>query len=185
VFCILGATAGSATTRGIPRRTPHPERVLLEQLGIAGHHLAMGIVDDLLAHPGLYVGVDHVLNADRAGAARIVVTPLPGQAGVMLDYEIFNPATPGRLLGHLERTIIGRSHQGPPVMVISDMHAASLTILRETGPGVFELGGEVAAYPMKVVISIPEPGSLHHSWWFGAPGEEAVERVVADLHLRH
>jgi hypothetical protein len=65
-----------------------------EQVGIAGHHLAMGIVDDLLAHPGLYLGVDHVVNADRAGAARIVITPLPGQAGVILDYGIFNPSTP-------------------------------------------------------------------------------------------
>jgi hypothetical protein len=27
----------------------------------AGHDLNMGIVDDLLAHPGLYLGVDHVL----------------------------------------------------------------------------------------------------------------------------
>jgi hypothetical protein len=104
---------------------------------------------------------------------------------VTLDYEIFSPSTPGRLLGHLERTIIGRSHQGPSVMVISDMHAASLAILRETGPGVFELGSEVAAYPMKVVISMPEAGHLHHSWWFGAPGEEAVERVVADVYRRH
>jgi hypothetical protein len=153
-------------------------------LPIAGHHLAMGIVDDLLAHPGLYLGVDHVVNADRVGAARIVVAPLPGQAGVTLDYEIFNPSSPERLLGHVERTMIGRSHEGPSVMVISDMHAASLAILRETQPGVFELGSEVAAYPMKVVISMPEVDHLHHSWWFGAPGEEAVERVVADVYRR-
>jgi hypothetical protein len=66
-------------------------------------------------------------------------------------------------------------------MVISDMHAPSIAILRETEPGVFELQGERAAYPMKVVISMPEPGRLRHAWWFGAPGEEAVERVVADL----
>jgi hypothetical protein len=111
---------------------PQPERVLLEQVGIAGHHLTMGIVDDLLAHPGLYPGAGHVVNAGRVGAARIVITPSPGQAGVTLDYEIFNPSTPERLLGHVERTIIGRSHQGPSVMVISDMHAASLAILRET-----------------------------------------------------
>ena len=145
----------------------------------------MGIVDDLLAHPGLYLGVDHVVNADRQGAARIVITPLPGQSGVTLDYEIFNPSTPERLLGHVERTIIGRTHEGPSVMVISDMHAASVAILRETGPGVFELGSEVAAYPMKVVISMPEVDHLHHSWWFGAPGGEAVERVVADVYCRH
>ena len=143
------------------------------------------IIDDLLAHPGLYLGVDQVLNADRVGAARIVITPLPGEAGVTLDYEIFNPSVPERLLGHVERTIIGRSHEGPAVMVISDMHAASVAILRETEPGVFELGREKAAYPMKVVISMPEPDHLHHSWWFGAPGEEPVERVVTDVYRRH
>jgi hypothetical protein len=154
-------------------------------LGISGDDLAMGIVDDLLAHPGLYLGVDRVVTADRVGAARILVTPLPGQAGVTLDYEIFNPSTPERLLGHVERTMIGRSHEGPSVMVISDMHAASIAILRETESGVFELGSEAAAYPMKVVISMPEVDHLHHAWWFGAPGEEAVERVVADLYHRH
>jgi hypothetical protein len=148
---------------------------------IAGNDRSVGIVDDLLAHPGLYVGVDRVSNADRIGAARILVTPLPGRAGVTLDYEIFNPSTPERLHGHIEHTMIGRSHEGPNLMVISDMHAASLAILRETGPGVFELCGEPAAYPMKVVISVPEPDRLNHSWWFGAPGEDAVERVVAEL----
>lgn len=141
----------------------------------------MGIVDDLIAHPGMYVGVDHVVGADRVGAARIVISPLPGGAGVTLDYEIFNPSTPDRLIGHVERTIIGRTHQGPAVMVISDVHAASVAILRETDSGVFELGDEIAAYPMKVVISMTAPDRLHHSWWYGAPGEEAVERVVADL----
>jgi hypothetical protein len=94
----------------------------------------MGIIEELLAHPGLYLGVDHVVNADRVGAARIVITPLPGQSGVTMDYEIFNPSTPTRLLGHVERTIIGRSHEGPSVMVISDMHAASVAILREHNP---------------------------------------------------
>jgi hypothetical protein len=121
------------------------------------------------------------LNADRIGAARIVVTALPGQAGVTLDYEIFDPSSPDRLFGHLERTMIARTHEGPSVMVISDMHAPSVAILRETEPGIFELDDQPAAYPMKVVISIPEPGRLHHAWWFGAPGEEAIERVVADL----
>jgi hypothetical protein len=34
---------------------------------------------------------------------------------------------------------------------------------------------------MKVVLSMPEADHLHHAWWFGAPGEEPVERVVAEL----
>jgi hypothetical protein len=147
----------------------------------ADDHLSVSIVDDLLANPGLYVGLDRVANADRIGAARIRVTPLPGGSGVSLDYEIFNPLTPERLHGHVEHTMIGRSHAGPNLMVISDTHAASLAVLRETAPGVFELCGEPSAYPMKVVISVPETGRLNHAWWFGAPGEEPVERVVAEL----
>lgn len=144
----------------------------------------MGIVDDLLENPGLYVGLDRMVHGDRVGAARIAVTPLPGKAGVTLDYEIFNPPSPDRVLGHVEHTMVGRTHEGPNVMVISDMHAASLAILQETEPGVFELVGASAPYPMKVVISVPEPGRLHHAWWYGAPGEEAIERVVADLVRR-
>jgi hypothetical protein len=141
----------------------------------------MGIVEDLLGHPGLNLGIDRVTNTDRVGAARIVLTPLPGQAGVALDYEILNPETPDRLRGHVEHTMIGHTHQGPTVMVISDMHAPSVGILWETAPGVFEAGDQVTPYPMKVVLSMPKADHLHHAWWFGAPGEEPVERVVAEL----
>ena len=45
----------------------------------------MTIVDDLLANPGLYVGIDDVQGSDLRGAARILVTALPGNAGVSLD----------------------------------------------------------------------------------------------------
>ena len=144
----------------------------------------MGIVDELLANPGLYVGLHHLVVGDQVGAARILVTALPGNSGVTLDYEIFTPSNPERLHGHVERTMVGRTHEGPNVMVISDTHAASLAILQETQPGVFELAGRSAAYPMKVVISVPAPGRLHHAWWYGAPGDEPIERVVADLRLR-
>ena len=161
----------SCTARGRRLQTP----CALAMIG------PMGIIDDLLTNPGLYVGTDRVMDADRVGAARILLTPLPGQSGVALDYEIFNPSAPERLHGHVEHTMIGRSHEGPNLMVISDMHAPSIAVLHETEPGVFELCGEPSAYPMKVVISVPEPGRLHHAWWFGPPGDDAVERVVAEL----
>ena len=66
-------------------------------------------------------------------------------------------------------------------MVIGHPHADSVAILRETEPGVFELGGEPAPFPMKVVLSMSAPGHLRHAWWYGPPGDEAVERDVADL----
>jgi hypothetical protein len=138
----------------------------------------MGIVEDLLGHPGLYLGIDRVASAYRVGAARIVVTPLPGQAGVAWATR---SSILGRPTGHAEHTMIGRTHQDPNVMVISDMHAPSVGILWETEPGAFEAGDQVTPYPMKVVLSMPKADHLHHAWWFGAPGEEPVERVVAEL----
>ena len=141
----------------------------------------MAIVDDLLAHPGMYVGIDTVTDSDLRGAARILVTPLPGNAGVTLDYEIFNAATPDRIRGHVEHTLVARTHDGPTVMVIGHEHAQSVAILRETAPGVFELGAEASPFPMKVELSMPEPGRIRHSWWYGAPDEGAIERDVSVL----
>jgi hypothetical protein len=141
----------------------------------------MTIVDDLIAHPGLYLGIDTAAGSDYRGAARIVVTPLPGGSGVTLDYDILNPAQPDRIRGHIEHTVLARTHDGPAVMVIGHDHAESVAILRETSPGVFELGSEPSPFPMKVEVTMPEPGKLRHSWWYGRPGDEAVERDVAVL----
>ena len=143
----------------------------------------MALVDDLLANPGLYLGIDRVAGSENRGAARIIVAPLPGRAGVTLDYEIFNSATPAHVRGHVEHTMIARTHEGGAVMVIGHLHADSVAILRETDPGTFEPGAEGSPFPMKVVLSMPEPGRLHHAWWYGAPGGEAVERDVAELTL--
>jgi hypothetical protein len=141
----------------------------------------MTIVDDLLAHPGLYLGIDRVVGSELRGAARMVVTPLPGGSGVTLDYEILNPAMPERLRGHVEHTLLARTHDGPAVMVIGHPHAASVAILGETDPGTFDLGDQAAPFPMKVVVSMTAPGRLRHAWWYGSPGSDAVERDVAEL----
>jgi len=143
----------------------------------------VSIVDDLLENPGLYIGIDSLADSDLRGAARIVVAPLPGGAGVTLDYEVLNAANPDRIRGHVEHTVVARTHDGGTVMVIGHPHADTVAILRETDPGTFELGPEGSPFPMKVVVSVPEAGKLHHAWWYGPPGEEAVERDVADLTL--
>jgi hypothetical protein len=143
----------------------------------------MGVVDDLLANPGLYLGVDRLSGSDLWGPARLVVTPLPGGSGVALDYEIFNAANPARARAHVEHTLVARTQDGKAVMVIGHAHAGSLAILRETDPGSFEGDPAELAFPMKVVVSVPEPGRLEHAWWYGSPGTEAVERDVAELTL--
>lgn len=141
----------------------------------------MGIVDDLLANPGLYIGTDTVVGTDLVGAARIVVAPLPGRAGVSLDYEVLNGLAPGPVLGHVEHTMIGTADDGGAVMVIAHTHGEGISILRETESGVFEPGDGPVPYPMKVVVSVPEPGRLRHAWWYGSPGETLTERDVAEL----
>jgi hypothetical protein len=143
----------------------------------------MGIVDDLLTSPGLYIGKDTVVGTDLVGAARIQVSALPGGAGVALDYEILNGLAPGPVLGHVEHTVIGKADDGTTLMVIAHTHGEGITILRETQPGVVEPGDGPVPYPMKVVVSVPEPGKLRHAWWYGSPGEDAVERDVAQLQI--
>jgi hypothetical protein len=143
----------------------------------------MAIVDDLLAHPGLYIGLDTARDVGSPGAARIRVTPLPGGAGVTLDYEVLNPIHPDRIRGHHEHTVLGKTHDGGTVMVIGHIHGDSVAILREAEPGTFELGDEGSPFPMKVVVSMPEPGKLRHAWWYAGPGEEPVERDVAEVSL--
>jgi len=141
----------------------------------------MATVDDLVANPGLYIGIDSVKGTDLRGAARIVITRLPGNSGVTLDYEVLNPAHPDRIRGHVEHTIVARTNGGATIMVIGHPHASSVAILRETAPGVFELGDDGSPFPMKVEVSVPEPGRLRHVWWYGAPGGVADERDVSEL----
>jgi hypothetical protein len=141
----------------------------------------MGVLEDLLANPGLYIGIDRVSGTDLVGAARLEVTLLPGGSGVALDYEIFNPVNPDRIRGHVEHTIVGRLHGGGTVMVIGHPHADSVAILHEGEPGIFEVGSEGSPFPMKVVLTVPAPGRIHHAWWYGRPGGEAIERDVVEL----
>lgn len=141
----------------------------------------MGIVDDLLANAGTYVGVDRDPNGGGESAAKIVVAPLPGAVGVTLDYETYSASNPpDRIRGHAEHAVLARSHGGGAVYVTAHIHADTVAVLSETAPGVFELTGDYA-FPMRIQVSMPEPGRLRHSWSYGMPGEELVERDVADL----
>jgi hypothetical protein len=141
----------------------------------------MGIVDDLIAHPGTYLGVDRDTRGAGSAAAKIVITPLPGGAGVTLDYETFNPGNEERIRGHAEHTVIGRTSGGGAILVAGHIHGGSVTVLREKEPGVFEMGDEPSDFPVAIKISMPSPGKLVHVWAYGMPGEEPAERDRAEL----
>ena len=77
--------------------------------------------------------------------------------------------------------MIGRTHGGGAILVTGHIHGDSVTVLRESEPGVFVMGDEPSAFPVAITISVPEPGKLIHSWSYGAPGEEPVERDRVEL----
>ena len=142
----------------------------------------MGIIDDLLANPGTYIGIDREPEREGEAAARIVVAVLPGGNGVTIDYETFNAGNPAdRIRGHAEHALLGRTHGGGAILVTGHIHGDSVAVLRETEPGLFELGDEPSAFPMSIRIEVPEPGRLRHVWSYGMPGEEIVERDIAEL----
>jgi len=143
----------------------------------------MSIVDELLAQPGLYVGIDDNDRSETGALARLQIAVLPGRSGVSIDYEIFHVETPEHPRSHAEHTVIGRTQAGGALMIVADVHMGTLTILHEGEPGVFEAGDEPNAYPMKAVLSVPAPGRLRHSWWYGPPGQDLVEHDVAELSL--
>ena len=143
----------------------------------------MGILEDLKANPGFYVGKDTVAGTDHVGAARMQVSVMPGGAGVRLDYEIFNALSGGPVMGHVEQTVVGKTDSGDTIMLIAHTHSAGLTTMKETSPGVFEVDG-TEPFPMKVELSVPAPGRIRHVWWYGRPGDVAIERDVAELELQ-
>ena len=143
----------------------------------------MGIVDDLLANPGTYLGIDREPGRGGDSAAKIVITPLPGGAGVTLDYETFNATNSERIRGHAEHAVIGRTHRGGAILVTGHIHGDSVAVLREREPGVFVMGDEPSGFPVAISISVPEPGKLVYSWSYGRPGEEPIERDRAELTL--
>lgn len=148
----------------------------------------MSIVDELIANPGVYLGIgrdpEDARDEARSQAARIVVTPLPKGAGVAIDYETFNPAEPRRVQPHIEHAVIGRLHGGGAILVSAHSHADTVAVLHETAPGEFAMREPSSPFPMAITISVPEPGRLVYVWSYGEAGGSAVPRDRAELTLR-
>ena len=147
----------------------------------------MSIVDQLVQNAGVYLGIGVEPHGDEPSegqAARIVITPLPNDSGVTVDYETFNPATPDRVQPHREHGLIGRVEGGGAVLVSGHNHAGTVAVLRETSPGEFVMGDEPGAFPMAISISFPEPGRLVYVWSYAEPGGQPVPRDRAELTRR-
>jgi hypothetical protein len=139
------------------------------------------LVDRLLANPGTYVGpqADPNDTSSPPSVARIVVSPLPGNSGVMFDYEVLD-ADGSR--PHLEHSILARA-TGGLVLVTSHTHADVLTVIEETEPGYFEAADGTSPFPIAIRLEVPEDGHLVYSWSYGWAQEPLRVRDIGDVRL--
>ena len=143
--------------------------------------MAEDLVERLAARPGVYLGPQRDPKDSEApsSVARIVVTALPGGAGVTFDYEVLS-TDHGR--GHVEHTVLARTSEGP-VLFAAHSHAPVATLLRQTEPGYFVAAEGASPFPMAIRIDAPEPGRIVYSWSYGEPGGELEVRDVGDVKL--
>jgi hypothetical protein len=138
------------------------------------------LVEQLLARPGLYVGVQTRpgdTSNEPPGVARIEVMPLPGGSGVMLAYEVL--AASGELVHH-EHAVLARSSVGL-VLVTSHTHADITTVISEDGAGHFRAAEGTAPFPMAIDLEVPDPGHLVYKWSYGWADEPIALRDVGDV----
>ena len=138
------------------------------------------LVDQLIAGAGLYAGKQSTHGDEPGeGVARILVSPLPGGAGVEMDYEVI-VADAG--IVHAEHALLTRT-AGGNVLVTSHIHAPITAVVPEAEPGWFPADAGAAPFPMAVRIELPEPGRIVYSWSYAEPGGELRVRDVGDVRL--
>jgi hypothetical protein len=138
------------------------------------------LVDALLAKPGLYLGPQRDPTGEHGvGAARIVVSALPGGSGVMMDYEVLH--ADGQL-GHREHAMVVRTTAGL-VLTTSHTHAPVTTVIPETEPGYFEAAEGAAPFPSAIRLEVPEPGHLVYTWSYGWGDQPLAVRDIGDVRL--
>ena len=137
------------------------------------------LIEQLLANTGLYSGAqtDPTAGHPSGSIARVVVTALPGGAGVAMDYEVLSPEN-GRV--HHEHSVLART-PGGVVLMVSHSHAELASVLREAESGYFPAGDGEAEFPMAIRLQVPSPGKLIYSWSYGSPGQELMVRDVGTM----
>jgi hypothetical protein len=149
--------------------------------------VADDLVDQLLAQTGLHLGRSLQVPDQIEGAARIVVTALPGGSAVALDYEGL-AADQQRPRRHAEHSVLGRTSTGL-ALYTAHIHGGGawggplLTELRETEPGYFEAIEGSSPFPLAIRVEVPSATRIVYSWLFGPPGGEVELRNVGDVAL--
>lgn len=139
---------------------------------------AVTLSRDLAANPGVYFGTGDGVES-RAFVARIEITTSPN-GGALIGYEATSRE---RGVQHRETTILAAGPDGRDRLYVAHTESPFVTEMVETGPGSgrFEQPVPFGPYALAIVIERPEPDRLTYAWWWGADGDDPVERSTADV----
>ena len=140
------------------------------------------VIEALLSRPGLYVGSQRdpeSASDEKSAVARVLVQPLPGRAGVSLDYEVLSP---DGTRPHHEHAVLASTPQGVMMFTAHD-HADVASVLHEGQAGKFVAEDGAAPFPMEIELRVPEPGHLVYLWSYGWEGNELRVRDVGDMRV--
>ena len=130
--------------------------------------------------PGRYTGPGDGIESGPFEAA-IEVSALPGGA-ISIDYVAVSPAD-GEL--HREHTVCCQGFDGRDMLFIAHTESPFVTTMVETsaGSGRFVQPEPAGPYTLSIVAQTPDDGRIRYAWWWGATGEEPVERSCADVRI--
>jgi hypothetical protein len=150
---------------------------MVAEIGRGYGFAVAGLLERLIAAPGLYVGTgDGVGSGEFIG--RFQVTVLPSGTAVAFDYEAFGQ---NEGLQHAEHTVLARDQEGRLSMFGVHSEAPVPVMLTEQTGGFFMDLEPVGSYVMAIQMAL-DGGDLSYSWWWASQGEELVERSRAVMH---
>ncbi len=124
---------------------------------------------DLADASGTYWGTgDGIESSTFVG--RVVVAP--AISAVRLDYEAWSDREG---LQHREQALVVEGPAGLELHTTTSEMPGLLTFVADEAGQGFVLSGD-APMAMRIVLELPEPGTLRWAWWWSPPGEEIVER---------
>jgi hypothetical protein len=139
------------------------------------------LIDDLLTNAGFYVGSG--ASPRLQWVARLVLTPLPGAAGVAVDFEALS--SEGRVL-RKEHSILAEAADGPTILVVATYRGDNkVLVLREIEPGFFAeaQSGTYRKGQMAVRVGVPQAGAIRYAYCYAEENGTFEEVDVADLTL--
>ena len=109
-------------------------------------------------------------------AARIAVAPVVRGRAVTIDYEAMSERGG---LSHVEHTVLATGGGGRLELHVACLDLPGVVRFVETGPG--EFNAYDGPFPARIVVALPQPGTLTYAWWYSRDESEPREQSRAEV----